>query len=39
MIKIGDIPKDCIRTNTGMIVNVFKPKANMIHLNRDAEKS
>lgn len=30
MIRIEDAPKDCIRTNSGLFINVFEPISNMI---------
>lgn len=30
MIRIEDAPKDCIRTNSGLFINVFEPKPFMI---------
>ena len=32
-MRIGESPKDCIRTNSGIYMNVFEPKASMININ------
>jgi 5'-deoxynucleotidase YfbR-like HD superfamily hydrolase len=32
-MRIGESPKDCIRTNSGIYMNVFEPKASMVNIN------